>query len=209
MRADVALVIIPEEAELVIPILREHADPPTHLLLYAAPFTKRMLHFNRLDYYSLPRLPTEWSPPPWLPFELGILAGRFYLAFAECQDFQRRIHASYGRPSEVGRLPTSNSIEVEIILSFLQEWLNLRRPGQDISHTPMGYICQGLALRSDHPFFAGPAEAEISASVNGDVFYASCPMDDDEESDSVSDEEVTIVDQIVEEKKESGNTGDE
>ncbi|KAJ5405356.1 hypothetical protein N7465_006640 [Penicillium sp. CMV-2018d] len=58
MRADVARDIIPEEAELVIPILREHADPPTHLLLYAALFTKRMLYFNRLDYYSLPRLPT-------------------------------------------------------------------------------------------------------------------------------------------------------
>ncbi|KAJ5746831.1 uncharacterized protein N7511_008527 [Penicillium nucicola] len=203
MRSDVALVIIPEEAELVIPILREQADPPTHLLLYAAPFTKRMLHFNRLDYYSLPRLPIKWSPPSWLPFELGILAGRFYLAFAECQDFQHRIHASSGRTSESDRLPKSTSIEVESILSFLQEWLNLRRPGQDISHTPMGYICQGLTLRSDHHFFASPAEAEISAIVNGDMVYAPCLLYDDEESDSVSDGEVTIVDQIVEEKNES------
>ncbi|KAJ9485044.1 hypothetical protein VN97_g8318 [Penicillium thymicola] len=204
MRADVALVIIPEEAELVIPILRKHADPPTHLLLYAAPFTKRMLHFNRLDYYSLPRLPTGWNPPSWLPFELGILAGRLYFAFAECQYLRRRIHACSGRPSEVENLPTSNSVEMEITLAFLQEWLSLRRPGQDISHTPMGYICQGLTLWADHPFFSTSTGAELGTNVDNDVFYASCHTYNNEESDSASDGEVIIVDQIVEEENESG-----
>ncbi|CAG8139779.1 unnamed protein product, partial [Penicillium nalgiovense] len=204
MRADVALVIIPEEAELVIPILRKHADPPTHLLLYAAPFTKRMLHFNRLDYYSLPRLPTGWNPPSWLPFELGILAGRLYFAFAECQYLRRRIHACSGRPSEVENLPTSNSVDMEITLAFLQEWLSLRRPGQDISHTPMGYICQGLTLRADHPFFSTSTGAELGTNVDNDVFYASCHTHNNEESDSASDGEVIIVDQIVEEENESG-----
>jgi hypothetical protein len=208
MRADIALVIIPEEAELVIPILRKHADPPTHLLLYAAPVTKRMLHFNRLDYYSLPRLPTGWNPPSWLPFELGILAGRLYFAFAECQDLQRRIHAGSGRPSEGEQLPTNNSDEVETTLAFLQEWLNLRRPGQDISHTPMGYICQGLTLHNDHPFFSTSTGAEICTKVDNDIFYASCPTNDDEESDISSDGAVNTVDQIVEVEKKTGE-GDE
>ncbi|KAJ6027407.1 uncharacterized protein N7446_003999 [Penicillium canescens] len=196
MRADVAL---------AIPILREHADPPTHLLLYAAPFTKRMLHFNRLDYYSLPRLPTEWNPPSWLPFELGVLAGRLYFAFAECQDLQRRIYASSGRPSEGDRLSTRNSIEVTTTLAFLQEWLNPRRPGQDISHTPMEYICQGLTPRDNHPFFSTPTGAEICVNPNGDVCHASCPTYNDEESDGASDGEVIIVDQIMEEENDSGN----
>lgn len=120
MRADVALVIISEEAELVIPILRKHADPPTHLLLYAAPFTKRILHFNRLNYYSLPRLPTGWYPPSWLLFEIGVLAGRLYFTFAKCQYLRRRFHACSGRPSEAGNLPTSNSVDMEMTLAFLQ-----------------------------------------------------------------------------------------
>ena len=38
-------------------------------------------------------------------------------------------------------------------LRFLQEWLTVRRQCQDISHTPMGYVCQGWKLRGDHPFF--------------------------------------------------------
>ncbi|KAJ5365940.1 hypothetical protein N7517_008826 [Penicillium concentricum] len=130
-----------------------------------------------------------------------------YLAFAECQYSQRRIHASAGRPSEGDRLLTSNAIEVETMLSFLQEWLNLRRPGQDIFHTPMGYICQGLTLRGDHTFFSSPVGAEIGANVNGDMFYASSTYDV-EGSDSASDGEAIFVDQI-EEENESGNDGDE
>jgi hypothetical protein len=38
-------------------------------------------------------------------------------------------------------------------LTFLQEWLALRRKGQDFSHSPMGFICQGQRLLENHPFF--------------------------------------------------------
>jgi hypothetical protein len=38
-------------------------------------------------------------------------------------------------------------------ISFLLEWLSLRRKGQDIMHTPIGYICQGRPLDSGHAFF--------------------------------------------------------
>jgi hypothetical protein len=40
------------------------------------------------------------------------------------------------------------------MLLFLQEWLALRRHGQDISHTPMGYVCQGCRIHHNHPFFS-------------------------------------------------------
>jgi hypothetical protein len=39
-------------------------------------------------------------------------------------------------------------------LTFMQEWLSLRRKGQDFAQTPMGYICQGKVLKADHPFFS-------------------------------------------------------
>jgi len=45
-------------------------------------------------------------------------------------------------------------------LTFLQEWLAIRRKGQDFVHTPMGHVCQGKALKASHPFFARRVKAE-------------------------------------------------
>jgi hypothetical protein len=39
-------------------------------------------------------------------------------------------------------------------LTFLHEWLAVRRKGQDFAHTPMGYVCQGKPLTANHPFIA-------------------------------------------------------
>jgi hypothetical protein len=193
------LIIIPEEAELVIPIIRKLVDSPTRLLLYAPPFTKRMLHFNRLDFFSLPKLPAGWSPPQWLPFEVGILAGRLYFDFAEYENLLHRIHAGAG----IACKDTSHSSETTAVFGFLQEWLSLRRPGQDISHTPMGYICQGLKLRDDHPFFSVATRAVEAANITGDFLRASCPMDEDELSDR-SNEDSRFVDDAWNELGEEG-----
>ncbi|KAI9701732.1 MAG: hypothetical protein M1820_006360 [Bogoriella megaspora] len=75
---ETALVVNPEEAEILIPILREQKNPSTHLLVYAAPVTRTMLHFNRLRFLSIPDLPTDWMAPSWFLIELGIFAGRLY-----------------------------------------------------------------------------------------------------------------------------------
>ncbi|KAL2868108.1 uncharacterized protein BJX67DRAFT_387489 [Aspergillus lucknowensis] len=107
---ETALVIIPEEAESLIPIMREKPAPNTHLIMYAAPWTKVMLHFNSLDYYALPN---------------------------------RDEGDEYSGPSAVAKSH----------LGFLREWLAIRRQGQNITDTPMGYVCHDLQLRSDHPFF--------------------------------------------------------
>jgi len=32
---------------------------------------------------------------------------------------------------------------------FMQEWLAVCRKGQDVSHTPMGYLCRGRKLEMD------------------------------------------------------------
>jgi hypothetical protein len=82
-----ALLVSPEEADALIPIMREErsveADGDVHLLAYAAPVTRRMLHFNQLDYHATPPLPTTFEAPAWLRVELGIISGRLYLEWDE------------------------------------------------------------------------------------------------------------------------------
>ncbi|KAI9374594.1 hypothetical protein BJX61DRAFT_540599 [Aspergillus egyptiacus] len=158
-QTDTALVIIPEEAEELIPIMRTSPHPDTHLLLYAAPWTKAMLHFNSLDFYALPSLPEGWVAPAWLPFELGILGGRLYFPFSEYHDLVTRLY-SHGLRGNACQ-ETGSSDVAKNRLNFLREWMSMRRQGQDITDTPMGYVCQGRSLRSDHPFF-------LKAIVNGD-----------------------------------------
>ncbi|KAI9772802.1 MAG: hypothetical protein M1839_002303 [Geoglossum umbratile] len=182
--AQTALIIIPEEAELLIPIIRAADPPQTHLLLYAAPVTKKMLHFNNLMYYSLPSLPQNWRPPAWLTIELGIFAGRLYFEFAEYAALTSYLGLADVDLGDVGSIATdevpvsAGGIGIEGVtrkqirsftkrpLSFLQEWLALRRKGQDFVHTPMGYVCQGRQLRASHPFFV--VRKAVMADANGE-----------------------------------------
>jgi hypothetical protein len=82
-----ALLVSPEEADALIPIMRKErsveADGDVHLLAYAAPVTRRMLHFNQLDYHATPPLPTTFEAPAWLRVELGIVSGRLYVEWDE------------------------------------------------------------------------------------------------------------------------------
>ncbi|CRG89375.1 N-(5-amino-5-carboxypentanoyl)-L-cysteinyl-D-valine synthase [Talaromyces islandicus] len=175
-KSEQALVIIPEEAEILIPRLRKAQKPDVHLIIYAAPVTKRMLHFNRLDYYSFPRLPKNWSPPPWLPFEIGILAGRLYFDFSEYDRLLNILQCRVGKSTD-NSVSKIDDVSVELknnhnegLLTFLQEWLAFRRQGQDISHTPMGYMCQGLPLRNDHSFWAFTKIEEQNDKANSQFF---------------------------------------
>ena len=82
-----ALVVSPEEANELIPILRDGMSLGigfhVHLISYSAPVTRRMLHFNHLDYHAIPPFPAEFVAPAWLTVELGIFAGRLYLEWHE------------------------------------------------------------------------------------------------------------------------------
>jgi hypothetical protein len=180
------MVIIPEEAELVIPLIRDAEAAVTYLLTYAAPVTRKMLHFNKLGYYAVPALPSEWKPPTWLTIEVGILAGRLYFDFDEygdickylgVQEDDRKLLKSQtdataltqppGTVKEAGVAVAEAADATEVDtgakqrqlftakpLTFLQEWLAIRRKGQDFTHTPMGYICQRKLLTASHPFFS-------------------------------------------------------
>lgn len=113
-----------------------------------------MLHFSRLNYYALPALPRGHVIPQRLTIELGIFAGRLYMEFDECAPLVEYIEkASMG--IHAGALVTET-------IGLLLEWLSLRRKGQDIMHTPMGYVCQGRPLDSGHAFFVSQHGAERS-----------------------------------------------
>lgn len=148
-----------------------------HLIMYAAPFTKRMLQFDRLDYCTLPSLPKGWSPPPWLPFELGILAVRLYFNFSDYEFLLEQLRLDSEKPiTNVNPAGASTAVAcdnsfVRSQLNFLQDWLTLRRQGQDISHTPMGYVCQGSRLRRDHSFFLARKAVEEIEDADRCLFY--------------------------------------
>jgi hypothetical protein len=104
-----------------------------------------MLQFSGLRYYSLPPLRSEHVIPQSLAIELGIFAGQLYLQYEECVPLVKYIdNASMNRRSDA----TATEIT-----SFILEWLSLRRRGQDIMHTPLGYVCQGRPLGIEHAFF--------------------------------------------------------
>jgi hypothetical protein len=87
---DVGLLVSPEEANFLIPVLREcEHQTPAHLIVYSVPLTRRMLHFNNLNYYAIPSLPNGFKVPTRFKVELGIFAGRLYFAWNEYQDLLR------------------------------------------------------------------------------------------------------------------------
>ncbi|KAB8287403.1 hypothetical protein EYC80_010107 [Monilinia laxa] len=151
---ETALIVISEEVELLIPMIRTASKPMVHLITYAAPVTKSMQHFNGLSYYVLPNLPNGYKTPEWLSIELGIFAGRLYINFTEyasLSDYLQLSHEITSSPpldyAGDASIFTNNPIE------FLSEWLTLRRKGQEIMHTPMGYICQARSLHENLSFF--------------------------------------------------------
>lgn len=140
-----------------------------------------MLHFNDLGYYAMPNLPAGWQTPTWLKVELGIFAGRLYFEYDEYSELCDYLGVGKGtaklaestddtavsaEPYETEEAVDNAAAEAETEtgsqqakcftkrpLTFLQEWLAVRRKGQDFTHTPMGHVCQGKPLTASHPFF--------------------------------------------------------
>ncbi|OIW23013.1 hypothetical protein CONLIGDRAFT_719555 [Coniochaeta ligniaria NRRL 30616] len=169
-----AIIIIPEEAECLLPIIRDAEPKKTWLLTYAAPVTRRMLHFNNLDFYTIPALPASFRAPKWLKAELGLISGRLYFEWDEYAYLQKLFGISEDNVSEeedehlITETDGANesheadaqpakkapaNLFVSSPMNFMQEWLSVRRRGQDFSHTPMGFISSGKPLVADHPFF--------------------------------------------------------
>ena len=161
-----ALIISDFEADAVLPLIRDRRPPSTYLVTYAAPVTRAMLAFDTLRLYTIPSLPASWRAPTWLVRDLGIFAGRLYF------DFDEQSHAVY---QALGLPPPASSLEnvsteltemdlwhelpfddpqaevqegpfSENPLLFMQEWLSIRRKGQDFSQSMVGELIRGRRL---------------------------------------------------------------
>lgn len=173
----------------MIPIVAQAEERNTYLLTYAAPITRKMLQFNNLQYFTIPALPRDWCAPQWLKTEMGLFAGRLYFEWNEYPHLAKYL-ATAGSDetpgdkdwtfveaeSDAGPCDSGESSKndqplvreqltkpfVKTPLIFMQEWLAVRRRGQDFAHTPMGHVTQSKQLYADHPFFRQALQEESS-----------------------------------------------
>jgi hypothetical protein len=178
---EVAVVLIPEEAEVILRMMyAKETHPQVHLITYASPVTRRMLPFNNLTFYAAPAMSPHWKAPQWLKTGLGLLAGRLHFEWQEYESLSELLGV---RSSDAVTMDGADDDDAETSdggknegiqvvktfsprpLLFLQEWLSLRRQGQDFAHTPMGFLVQDKPLHATHPLFNEAANAaEVSAN---------------------------------------------
>lgn len=163
---DTALIVSEFEADAVLPLIRDQRPASTYLITYAAPVTRAMLPFDTLRLYTVPRLPTNWRAPTWLVRDLGIFAGRLYFDF---NDQSHAVYQALGLPPPASKtedlrveltemdlwheLPFGDGQQVTTQepfsknpLLFMQEWLAIRRKGQDFSQSMIGDLIRGRRL---------------------------------------------------------------
>ncbi|KAK4227346.1 hypothetical protein QBC38DRAFT_417082 [Podospora fimiseda] len=153
-----AVVLIPEEAEQIIRMMRaDRTHQHVHLITYAS------------------------------PIELGLLAGRLYFEWDEYEALCKFLGVDDAMESDdIEQLdgPGDDDMEQQTKegdtdkthsqagtgtfcprpLAFVHEWLAVRRHGQDFIHTPMGFLTQGKPLHPNHPFFGGAASSPAEPS---------------------------------------------
>ncbi len=167
--SEAAIIISPHEAETLLDEVRDAKTPCTYLISYAAPVTRTMLAFDTLRVYSVPSLPSNWRAPRWLVRDLGIFAGRLYFDYADLPFICKRLGLPvpedpslvenlwdvlpFGEASDGGSHKGSE-LFTKAPLEFMQQWLSVRRKGQDFSQTPMGQVCSGNEVKKDSAFFA-------------------------------------------------------
>ena len=190
-----ALICSDFEADKVLPYLRNSKVlTRTHLIVYSAPVSKGMLIFDTLKFYAIPSLPEKWRAPAWLVRDLGIFAGRLYFNF---EDQHSPVCATLGLP-----LPSSVSDQDPTIckqepfspspLLFMQEWLAIRRKGQDFSQTMMGQLCRGRRLEQEDALDESQELIEdpmISGDTVEDVIVDDDDGDGNEEDGGFDDDE--------------------
>jgi hypothetical protein len=85
-------------------------------------------------------------------------------------------HSVLGRNTttvEESKEVVSAKLFTEKPMTFLRQWLGIRRGG-DFKHTPIGYLCEGRPLSSNHPFFRdGSAGRAVATSEMSEVEYES------------------------------------
>ncbi|KAG8409573.1 hypothetical protein J3459_017399 [Metarhizium acridum] len=181
--SETALLIIPEEADAIMPVLRKMDTTLVWLFGYTAPVTKSMQVFNCLTYLAVPSWQRNCRLPTWLSIEVGILSGRLYFEFSEYNALLSWLGV---HPDEQQSGP-STGIQIREPLQFLQEWVTYRRQTDDILNTPVGFVCQRQHLHEGHFFFLGhEPNYESAASISSDEARLEETDDDDEVDDTES-----------------------
>ena len=164
-----------------------------------------MLQFNDLTYFGIPTLPSDWKAPEWLRIELGLFSGRLYFDWSEYSGLCRFLGVDEACPSleslddpnlEMafdGEVAPETAVKPKAPrrsfaakpLTFLQEWLAVRRGGQDFDHTPMGFLTQGKPLEAGHPFFRKAAQGQGSVLLAPVVRKDQGDQGDDDADDFV------------------------
>ncbi|KAF8546980.1 hypothetical protein OG21DRAFT_1607573 [Imleria badia] len=156
---DILVLVSPFEADRLISEIR--LSNHVHLHLYTPTTIKHIKPCDNLKLYSVPPVPSDWTPPWALVDQLNIFAGQLYL----------RNYTSYVRlshflgvpttdlPGDAGalvrrnwfKIPGSLGAEIEMTfdntqLPFMMMLLAIRRRGMGFAETHMGRILQGQLL---------------------------------------------------------------
>lgn len=192
---DTALIVSDFEADSIIPLIRDRDPASTHLITYAAPVTRSMLVFDTLNLYTVPSLPANWRAPTWLVRDLGIFAGRLYFDFKDqARAVYQSLglpppppasindNDPFNKPSETDlwhELPFDDGDDsredVHVKgedpsfcrdpLLFMQEWLAVRRKGQDFSQSMVGQLVRGRRLEEVNDEGRGVEDRDVERGV--------------------------------------------
>ena len=174
--------------------------PSCYMITYAAAVTRRMLPFNHLSYFSIPRLPADWKAPLWLRIEVNLFAGQLYFDFDDykhiCTYLGIQQPSQYTEKRNAWGIDAAGASDSQSIttprlytakpLAFLQDWLAMRRKGQDLAYTPIGYIIHSKIVSPELHFFATTKGKE----------WAIREVDDEDDSEGSGERDESDLDSI-------------
>ncbi|KAI9573354.1 hypothetical protein HD554DRAFT_2166967 [Boletus coccyginus] len=157
-RGQLLVLLSPFEADLLMPDIR--VSEYVHLHVYAPRTSQHMKPSDDLRLYSIPPLPSDWTPPWDLIDQLNVFAGQLYLR--DYTSYLRLcrflgVSTSVTEPPNDGvtrrnlfNIPGSFE-EMEITFSgsplpSVMALLAIRNRGRPFAHTHMGKIFQGQLL---------------------------------------------------------------
>ena len=177
-RDQVLVLLSPFEADCLMPDIR--ASERVHFHLNAPRTSQRMKPSDDLKLYSIPPLPSHWTPPWTLIDQLNVFAGQFYL----------RDYRSYLRLCRFLGVPTQESPDDTVIrrnvfqipgsfeeneITFLgsplpsvMALLAIRSRGRPFAQTHMGKILQGQFLTEkdfEEPTSVGPDSSPTTCGM--------------------------------------------
>lgn len=172
--ADNALILSENEADALLPFYvdldrnrtvigksnRAPLQLATHLVCYSTPVTKSMLHFDNLNFFTIPPAPSRICPR--LIRDLGLFAGRLSFDPSSqlrpiCEalgldhasvtlehndsESQQLKNVKQGEDEEEEEEEYPGQMMCKDPLGFMNEWLAIRQRGHDVSETMMGKLC--------------------------------------------------------------------